>query len=149
MNLKEKASFFIYVANIVFLLGTGLVFQFSGEFLPFHSDVIQTKWAQVDSLSQTLYLGMMRTEAAGFLASGVAITFLLLIPFRRLELWSCWAMSTIGIVEYFPTLLANYHVSNVSQASPPWPLMLTLIISLIIALGLGISGIVSHRDPQP
>jgi len=140
MNLKIRASFFLYISNIVFLIGTGLVFQFSGEFLPFHSDVIQTKWAQVDSLSQTLYLGMMRTEAAGFMASGVAIAFLLFIPFRRFELWSCWAMTTIGIVEYLPTLLANYHVSNVSQASPPWPLMLSLIISLILALGFGISG---------
>lgn len=148
MNLKIKASFFIYVSNIVFLVGTGFVFQFSGEFLPFHSDVIQTKWAQVDSLSQTLYLGMMRTEAAGFMASGVAIAFLLLIPFRRFELWPCWAMTIIGIVEYLPTLLANYHVSNVSQASPPWPLMLLLIISLVLALGLGISGIRSRKDDQ-
>lgn len=143
MNPKLRIALFLYSINIVFLIGAGLVFQFSNSFLPFHSDVIQTKWAQVDLQSQILYLGMMRTEAAGFLASGAAITFLLLIPFRRSELWACWAMTIVGIIEYLPTLLANYHVSTVSEASPPWPLMLSLIVSLVLALWFGLAGILN------
>lgn len=140
MHLKLKISTFLYAINLVFLFGTGLVFQFSSEFLGFHSDVIQTKWQQLEPMTQVLYLGMMRTEAAGFLASGVAIALLMVIPFRRCELWSCWAMSLIGLVEYCPTFLANYHVSSVSPASPPWPLILGFMMTLIIALTLGLSG---------
>lgn len=148
MNLKIRTAFTLYVSNVIFLLGTGLVFQFSNQFLPFHSDVIQTQWEQVDSLSQTLYLGMMRTEAAGFLASGLALTILLAIPFRRRETWSCWAMTMIGAVEYLPTFFANYHVSSVSLASPPWPLILIMIISLIAALMFGLSGIKAHTKSK-
>jgi len=140
MNTKLKIAFFIYVLNAVFMLGTGLLFVFSQSFLPFHSDVIQTQWQDVDSLSQLLYLGMMRTEGAGFLAVGVAFIFLLLIPFRNLKKWSFWALTTIGIIEYLPTFFANYHVASHSEATPPWLLMLVLIISLLIALVIALSG---------
>jgi hypothetical protein len=139
MKFKPRIPFLIYAANIVFLIATGLLFQFSNEFLSFHSDVIQTNWEDLDVNSQILYLGMMRTEAAGFLASAIALGFLLCIPFRRHEKWSYWAMSTIGIVEYLPTFFANYHVSKVTLASPPWPLMLFLIFSLVLALSLSLA----------
>ena len=138
MNFRKKLPFLIYIANVIFLIATGLIFQFSNEFLPFHSDVIETSWENLDSKSQTLYLGMMRTEAAGFLATATAIIFLLFIPFRKYEKWSYWAIPTIGIVEYIPTFFANYHVSTVSLASPPWQLMLLLIVSMLFALILSL-----------
>ena len=118
------------------MLSIGLIYEFSSEFMPFHSDVIQTQWVNVDHLSQLLYLGMMRTEAAGFLAAGTAILILLSIPFLKFERWSYWAMTIIGLVEYTPTLFATYHVSSVTEASPPWILMLIFSVSLVIALSL-------------
>ena len=143
MNLKLKLSLAIYIANVLILTAIGLAFAFKSEFMPFHSDVIQTQWESVDSQAQILYLGMMRTEGAGFLATAAALTFLLYIPFRRFEQWSYYAMTIIGVVEYFPSLVANYHVSSVTSASPPWVLMLSLILSLFLALLLANSG---HRE---
>ena len=136
MNFKSKIAFSIYALNIFMMISIGLVYEFSSEFMPFHSDVIQTQWVNVDHLSQTLYLGMMRTEAAGFLATGTAILILLSIPFLKFERWSYWAMTIVGLVEYIPTLFATYHVSSVTEASPPWILMLILTVSLVIALYL-------------
>lgn len=136
MNFKLKLSLAIYIANIVIMIAIGLAFEFRSDFMPFHSDVIQTQWENVDAQAQILYLGMMRTEGAGFLATATALTFLLYFPFRRFEKWSCWAMTVIGVVEYLPSLLANYHVSSVTSASPPWILMLSLILSLFLALVL-------------
>ena len=136
MNFKLKIAFGIYVLNILMMISIGLVYEFSSEFMPFHSDVIQTQWVNVDHLSQILYLGMMRTEAAGFLATGTAILILLSIPFLKFERWSYWAMTIIGLVEYVPTLFATYHVSSVTEASPPWILMLIFSVSLVIALYL-------------
>lgn len=114
----------------------GLAFEFSREFMSFHSDVIQTDWSSVDTKSQILYLGMMKTEGAGFLAAATALSFLLYFPFRKFEKWSYWAMTIIGVVEYLPSVLANYYVSTVTAASPPWLLMLFLMLSLILALVL-------------
>lgn len=134
MNFKLKLSLIIYIANILIMIAIGLAFEFRTEFMPFHSEVIQTDWKDVDSHAQILYLGMMRTEGAGFLASATALALLLYFPFRKLEKWSFMAMTFIGVVEYLPSLLANYHVSSVTEASPPWLLMLLLTLSLFVAL---------------
>ena len=134
MNFKLKLSLVIYIANILIMIAIGLAFEFKSEFMPFHSDVIQTDWQNVDPQAQILYLGMMRTEGAGFLTAATALIILLCFPFRKLEKWSFWAMTTIGVVEYFPSLVANYYVSSVTTASPPWLLILLLILSLFIAL---------------
>lgn len=136
MNFTLKIAFGIYALNILVMISIGIIYEFSSEFMPFHSDVIQTKWIDVDHVFQILYLGMMRTEAAGFFAAGTAILILLLIPFLKFERWSYWAMTTIGLVEYIPTLFATYHVSSITDASPPWVLILILSVSLIIALCL-------------
>ncbi len=143
MKLGLKLSFLVYGANVVFLIATGLVFQFATELFPFHSDVIETKWEDVDPNSQILYLGMMRTEAAGFLSAGVALGVLMFVALQRNELWLFLTMSTVGIVEYLPTFFANYHVSQVTRASPPWELMLSLILSLFLA---AILSVVSTRN---
>jgi len=145
MNLKLKLSLVIYVANILIMVAIGLAFEFRSEFMAFHSDVIQTSWHDVNTQAQILYLGMMRTEGAGFLAAATALAFLLHFPFRKREKWSYWAMTTIGVVEYFPSLVANYSVSLVSEASPPWVFMLSLIFSLLLALFLALS---AHRQVE-
>ena len=143
MNLKLKLSLAIYLANVIVMIAIGLAFEFRTEFMSFHSDVIQTDWDDVDPQAQILYLGMMRTEGAGFLAAATALLFLAAFPFRKLEKWSYTAMTVIGVVEYLPTLIANYHVSTVSNASPPWVLMLVLILSLLLAFVLANIG---HRE---
>lgn len=140
MNSKTRLAGACYLLSAVYFLGVGLAFVFASEFFPFHSDVIQTPWSELDTLSQTLYLGMMRTEGAGFLASSVAIAVLLFIPFRRGEGWSCWAMSAVGIVEHVPTFLANLHVSRVTSASPPWQAAAVGMALLTIGLVLGLAG---------
>jgi len=132
LNARKLAKV-IYWANAVLLLAIGLAFVFAPSFFPFHGDVIQKSWSELDASSQTLYLGMMRTEGAGYLASAVAFTFLLLIPFRRGERWATWAICSIGITEHVPTLLANLHVSATTSASPPWMFVAGCIISLVFA----------------
>ena len=143
MNLKLKLSLLIYLANVLIMIAIGFAFEFRTEFMSFHSDVIQTDWGDVDPQAQILYLGMMRTEGAGFLAAATALLFLAFFSFRKLEKWSFAAMTAVGVVEYLPTLIANYHVSTVSNASPPWLLMLLLILSLFLALVLANIG---HRE---
>ena len=143
MNLKLKLAFVLYSANIFVLIVIGFAFEFRSEFLPFHSEVIQTAWQDLGVNPQILYLGMMRTEGAGFLATATALTFLLCVPFRKYEKWSYWGITIIGVVEYLPTLLANYHVASVTNASPPWLFMLLLTLSLFVALILASIG---HKE---
>lgn len=145
-----KLSFLCHAFNVVVMALIGCLYIFSNEFMPFHSDIIQTPWENVGTSEKILYLGMMRTEGAGFLASAVAISILLAIPFREGKVWSYWAIPTIGIVEYLPTLIATFYVSRVTQASPPWPLILFAILLLLAGLVLSItdrgSQVIGHRQ---
>ena len=143
--MKMKLAAACYIVSAIAMLAIGLAFIFAQEFFPFHSDVIQTSWQELGKPEQTLYIGMMRTEGAGFLASAVAIAILLLIPFRRREVWSFWAMTVVGLVEHVPTLVATYHVSQTTAANPPWPITLALMVLLLIGLLLALS---ANREKQ-
>jgi hypothetical protein len=139
MNTKLKFAFLCHTINALAMMVIGSVYVFGNEFMPFHSDVIQTNWEDLDKFQQVLYLGMMRTEGAGFLASALAIVILLLIPFKQGKVWSYWAIAAIGLVEYLPTLIATFNVSRITSASPPWPAILGGCLLLIIGLILSIS----------
>lgn len=134
-----KAASFCYGFNAVGLFIFGLIYTFSPTFLPFHSDAIGMSWDELTPAVQTLYLGMMRTEGAGLLSSALAIAILLVIPFRRNEPWSFWAMSVIGSVEQVPSMLGAYHTTQLTPASSPWQLNLLGIALLLIGLALALS----------
>ena len=139
MKLKEVVASGCYLINAIYFLMAGLIFVFAKELLPFHLDVIQTPWSELDSASQTLFLGMMRTEGAGFLASSIAIFVLFWIPYRAKQAWAGAAMTVIGIVEHAPTFLANFHVAQTTAATPPWPIALTGMVLLIVGFVLSLS----------
>lgn len=140
MNIKLKIALLFYAINVLGMLVIGCIYIFSNEFMPYHSDVIQTSWVDVGANEKILYLGMMRTEGAGFLACALAILILLVKPFREGRRWSYWAIPIIGIVEYLPTLIATYHVSTITTATPPWLAVLSgcflFVVGLILTVGL-------------
>lgn len=118
MPTTMKWACFCYGFNVVGLFLFGLIYTFSGEFLPFHSDAIQASWESLSPATQVLYLGMMKTEGAGFLSSALAI----------------------GIVELVPGLVGAYNTSHATPASSPWQLSLLGIVLLIVGLMLSLSG---------
>lgn len=138
MTNKQKLAFACYGINAIGFLLFGLVYTFNSEFLPFHSDAIQSSWESVSQPAQVLYLGMMRTEGAGLLASAIAIMILLAIPFRRKERWSYWAIAVIGVVENVPSMVGAYNTTQATPASSPWQLnalgVVLLIVGLVLAL---------------
>lgn len=131
---SSKWARIIFGINAIIMLAIGIAFVFAQEFFPFHGDVIGQDWAHVDERSKILYLGMMRTEGAGYLAAATAMIFLLVFPLRRHSpKWAIWAITSIGLIEHLPTLLATYHVAQVSAASPPWQATLVCMLSLLLA----------------
>lgn len=134
MSTRFRIALAIYWANALGCLAVGLAFVTSDSFFPFHGDVVGLAWEQVEPSAQKLYLGMMRTEGAGYLATAIAMAFLLLFPLRtRPQGWAVWAITTIALVEHLPTFLATYHVAQTTAASPPWPIVLGCMVSLLVA----------------
>ena len=136
--MKIKLALFCFSFNAIGFFLFGLIYTFSGEFLPFHSDAVGRAWVSLSEPEQTLYLGMMRTEGAGFLAAATAIGILLFIPFRRREIWSFWAIALIGIVEHIPSMIGAYNTTQSTPASSPWQLNLLGVVLLLIGLYLAL-----------
>ncbi|PCJ35816.1 MAG: hypothetical protein COA99_13625 [Moraxellaceae bacterium] len=136
MIFRLKIALIFYSINVLGMIGIGCLYVFGNEFMPYHSDIIQTSWVNVGANEKILYLGMMRTEGAGFLACALAIVILLAIPFREGRRWSYWAIPIIGIAEYLPTLIATYHVSTITNATPPWPAVLSGCVLFLVGLVL-------------
>ena len=137
----------IYWFNAIVMIVVGAAFVFAQEFFQFHGDVIGKTWSKLDNQAKPLYLGMMRTEGAGYLAAATAMIFLLLFPLRtNAPGWAIWAITSVGVIEHVPTLLATYHVSQITEASPPWEVTLALIISL--GLAAVVISLRSASDPR-
>ena len=137
--MKYKVALLCYGFNALGLVMFGLIYTFSPEFLPFHSDAISKSWDELTTSSQILYLGMMRTEGAGFMSSGLAIAILLAIPFKKREVWSYWAMTVIGSVEHIPSMIGAMNTSQLTPASSPWQLNLLGLVLLFVGLVLSLS----------
>ena len=135
----------IFWSNAFAMLVIGLAFVLADSFFPFHGDVIQVAWADLDQPYKTLYLGMMRTEGAGYLATALAIIILLLIPFRQNAHWAPWAIASIGIVEHLPTFFATVYVARTTDASPPWIATGLLIVSLVCGLIFALMGMIKLK----
>ncbi|WP_290575997.1 hypothetical protein [Ketobacter sp.] len=132
--MKIKIALFCYGFNALGLFIFGLIYTLSPEFLPFHSEAIGKSWNELAPSYQVLYLGMMRTEGAGFMSSGIAIAILLAIPFRKREVWCYWAMAIIGIVEHVPSMIGAMNTSQLTPASSPWQLNLLGVVLLVVGL---------------
>ncbi|RLU01787.1 MAG: hypothetical protein D9N14_01220 [Ketobacter sp.] len=133
-GMKIKIALFCYGFNALGLFIFGLIYTLSPEFLPFHSEAIGKSWNELAPSYQVLYLGMMRTEGAGFMSSGIAIAILLAIPFRKREVWCYWAMAIIGIVEHVPSMIGAMNTSQLTPASSPWQLNLLGVVLLVVGL---------------
>lgn len=139
MLTKKRLALLIYWINAAIMLVIGGAFVTAETFFPFHGDVIGLRWEHLTENSQTLYLGMMRTEGAGYLATATAMAFLLVFPIRRdASSWPIYAITSVALVEHFPTLLATYHVAQTTPASPPWVMTLVCMLSMIFAASLSI-----------
>ena len=139
MTIRKRLALFCFAGNALFLLLAGLVYVLRPSFMPYHGAIIHSDWPSLSASAQLLYLGMMRTEGAGMLATSLAIAILLWIPFRQGQRWSYWAIAAVGLVEHLPTLAMTFHVAHVTDARPPWVAVLVatllLVAGLILALG--------------
>ncbi len=50
--------------------------------MPYHSEALGSSWSDVGPKTQVLILALMRVAGGGFLATGLAMFILLIIPFR-------------------------------------------------------------------
>ena len=138
MNWKMKSALVCYFLTILMGLFFAAIYLFRPEFMPYHAVAIGVKWTELRPEFQTLFLALLRVSGGGWLATAVSMGILVVIPFRRNEYWSRWAIPLIGLSAAIPTLYATLLVKARTPASVPWFGAAAAILLLIAGFVLSI-----------
>ena len=103
--------------------------------MPYHSEALKSSWSDLETNLQVLIIALMRAASGGFLATGLAMMILLIIPFRAGNTWSMYAIPAIGLCTSVGTLYATLLVKTKTPGNPP-------VILSFVAIALTIIGFV-------
>ena len=141
MGKRDKIAFGIYFLLALSSVAFGVVYLFCSTIIPYHRVAIGIPWEQLSSGLQALLQGLIKVTAAGFLVTGISFLVLLIIPFRRGDLWAKWLIPILGSVWNIIALYATIMIAMKTPAVTPWPsaiaAMVLLIIAFILAPGFG------------
>ena len=135
MSTTFLISFISYSFVALVLIVFGLIYLIKNQFMPYHSEALGLSWSDLKPNFQVLILGLMRVAGGGFLATGLAMLILLIIPFRAGDTWSIYAIPTISFCTSSGALYATWLVKTKTPGNPPVRLSL-------LALGLTIIGFI-------
>ena len=135
MSTTSLISFISYALVALVLILFGLIYLIKNQFMPYHEEALNSSWSDLESNLQVLILALMRAAGGGFLATGLAIFILLIIPFRAGDTWAMYGIPSIGLCTSFGTLYATLLVKTRTPGNPP-------VILSSIALALTIIGFI-------
>ena len=116
----KKAVLTLYCVLGVVSITLGSIYVLSPTFMPYHAMAISREWGDLTSAEQVLFSALLDVAGAGWIALGVAIICLTLVPVRRGEAWARYLVPSLAFIFYIPTLMATLSVLHATAASPPW-----------------------------
>jgi hypothetical protein len=137
MNTRMKIALGCYSVYFLVYSVIGVVYFFSTKIMPYHETVLGTSWEQVVPRFQILFLSSLNLIGVLTFCTCLAGFILLLIPFRKGEIWVKWTIPVMCLpTAFFSTYLTLIFHSNY-MASTPW--LLLLIIDFIFIVGFLLS----------
>ncbi|MBP2833799.1 hypothetical protein J8281_16505 [Aquimarina sp. U1-2] len=120
MNKRSKTAGILYIVVAAVSLILGVIYLMSTSFMPYHADAIDKSWESLEGSTQYLFLALMDVAGAGWLTLSFTILLLYYFPFRKEAVWVRYAIPSIILIFYIPTLLATLSVLFNTAATPPW-----------------------------
>ena len=106
-------------AGASILLGFGLIYLFKNSFMPYHSEAVSQKWADLQPATRFLVLALMRATSGGFIATAVAIIFLQNKLQENRLTWIPNLILILGTISMACSLYAIILVSANTPGRPP------------------------------
>jgi hypothetical protein len=97
-----------------------MLYVTTSRFMPYHAEALGSTWEDLAVNYQGFALGVIRGMGAGSVAVTVALAIMLLIPFRRGEPWSRWAIPVVGCIFAGLTAYAAFTIDRLTPAATPW-----------------------------
>ena len=138
MSTRIKMAFACYLlvglAGMVF----GLRYILSPQLMPYHQEVIGVNWGDLSPRMQKMFLAFLHGAGTSMFLSGLSVLILLLIPFRRGEVWSRWALPVLCVPAQIATLCTALDLHLSTHASTPWPFAAVATAVVLVAIPLSI-----------
>ena len=134
MSITHYISFISHSLVALVLILFGFIYLIRDRFMPYHSEALGLSWSDLEPNKQVLILALMRATGGGFLATGLAMFILLIIPFRAGDTWSIVAIPIISLCNFFGTLYATLLVKTRTTGNPPVILSFIALVLTIIGL---------------
>jgi len=132
--IRKIATTMVFIAGL-FSFIAGVKYLALSEFTAYHAVVVGKSWSQIEPGIQSIILGMLTIVGSGYMATGLAILFLL-IPIRRGELWAYWATLAVTLANWIPVLYVTIALRRINPAAE------TPVIPAVILIALLVFGIV-------
>ncbi len=127
-----NSLFWIYMVINTGTLFFGVLYLSKMRLMPYHEEVIQMKWEELQPEMQFL----LKAFIGGIGASFTMIAFLnyaiILIPFRRGEFWAALVIPIMGIAYYVAGLIVPQYLHKKTGAKTP---RLPPAIAIVVYLG--------------
>ena len=133
MTKRDKIAFIVYLVVILLALAFGIVYLACPTVMPYHQQAIGMNWEDLGSGLQVLLTNLVTLVGAGFFTVALSCLIILLIPFRRGELWAKWAVPLVLMVSNAFCLYVTASVAAKTDASPPWQLSIVILIIVLFA----------------
>ena len=136
----QTAALVAYGIPTIGLFLQGVLYVTTSEFMPYHSDALAVQWEDLAPNYQGFILGAIKGMGAGSIAVSMSIAIMLVIPFRRGEVWARMAVTAVGAVFTLLTAYAAFTIDQTTPASPPWRATLGLTALYLAGCALSIAG---------
>ena len=133
MNKRDKIAFTIYLVVCLLGFAFGIVYLACPTVMPYHHQAIGTDWNDLGPDLQVMLANFVNFAGAGFITGSLSCLIMLLIPFRRGEFWAKRAIPLVLMVFNAFCLYVSATVAAKTEASPPWPLSIVVIVFLLVA----------------
>ena len=132
MKHLVKISFGCFFLIVIGEILTAFRFLTATQIMDYHQIAMGITWDSLSTGMQTMTLNFMRSAGLGFLITGIAMVFILIVPFRRGDRWSGWALASIVLVQSTIMIGVICSVRYHTAATPPVaPFAISGILSLI------------------
>lgn len=139
LKIRLKLAWIGYLLVAFLYAANGFGYLFAKQIMPYHLAAMGKSWAHLSAGTQVMTLDFMKSAAAGFLTTSIAMFLLLLIPFRKGELWARWAVFAIALNETLIILFRTLHIMAHTPARPP------VIFTVYMLILIGVSCILAFE----
>ena len=133
MKTYSQAAFYLYAFVLIIMFFAGLIYASTDSFMPYHAEVVEQDWHDLTPGIQLLINSSLNTAGIFMLIQSISLFTLLLTQYRNGVTWVAPAICLIVLSNVITVMYVSIKIDLITEANPPWPLLLVLISLTLLA----------------